>query len=131
LQELNHLSELPDLWNDPERAQKIMRERNELDDRLSSLVKIEKDLNEHLELAEMGEAEGDSSIVDEAQAALAKLKDEVKQRQFEALFSGEADGNDTFIEINSGAGGTESQDWPICCCACIRAGASGTASRWS
>ena len=88
-----------------------MRERNELDDRLSSLVKIEKDLRENLELAEMGEAEGDTSIVDEAQASLTGLKNEVKQRQFEALFSGEADSNDTFIEINSGAGGTESQDW--------------------
>ena len=72
-----------------------MRERNELDDRLSSLVKIEKDLRENLELAEMGEAEGDTSIVDEAQAALTGLKNEVKQRQFEALFSGEADSNDT------------------------------------
>jgi peptide chain release factor 2 len=88
-----------------------MRERNELDDRLSALVKIDKDLAENLELAEMGEAEGDDSIIDEAQAALASVKEEVVRRQFEALFAGEADSNDTFIEINSGAGGTESQDW--------------------
>ncbi len=88
-----------------------MRERNELEDRLSALTRIEKDLNETLELAEMGDAEGDASIVDEAQASLQALKNEVHERQFEALFSGEADGNDTFIEINSGAGGTESQDW--------------------
>jgi peptide chain release factor 2 len=88
-----------------------MRERTELDDRLSSLVKVEKDLSETLELAELGEADGDASIVDEAQSALAELKQEVTRRQFEALFAGEADGNDTYIEINSGAGGTESQDW--------------------
>ena len=87
-----------------------MRERNELEDRLSSLVKIEKDLDETLELAELGEADGDDSIVDEAQAALGALA-EVTRRQFEALFAGEADTNDTYIEINSGAGGTESQDW--------------------
>lgn len=88
-----------------------MRERNELEERLSALSRIEKDLGENLELAEMGEAEGDTGLVDEAQAALAALKTEVQDRQFEALFSGEADGNDTYIEINSGAGGTESQDW--------------------
>ncbi len=88
-----------------------MRERTELDDRLSSLVKVEKDLSETLELAELGEADGDAGIVDEAQSALAELKREVTRRQFEALFAGEADGNDTYIEINSGAGGTESQDW--------------------
>ncbi|WP_413987690.1 peptide chain release factor 2 [Labrys okinawensis] len=111
LQELNHLTEQPDFWNDAERAQKLMRERTDLDDRLSSLVRIEKDLDETLELAELGEADGDESIVDEAQAALSSLKTEVVERQFEALFSGEADGNDTYIEINSGAGGTESQDW--------------------
>jgi peptide chain release factor 2 len=88
-----------------------MRERNDLDDRLSSLVKIEKDLDETLELAELGEADGDEAIVDEAQEALRALREEVTRRQFEALFAGEADGNDTYIEINSGAGGTESQDW--------------------
>jgi peptide chain release factor 2 len=88
-----------------------MRERTELDDRLSALVKIEKDLDETLELAEMGEADGDTAIVDEAQEALGALRNEVTRRQFDALFSGEADVNDTYIEINSGAGGTESQDW--------------------
>src|SRR5689334_9644359 len=88
-----------------------MRERNDLEDRLSSLVKIEKDLDETLELAELGEADGDEAIVDEAQAALQGLREEVTRRQFEALFAGEADSNDTYIEINSGAGGTESQDW--------------------
>jgi peptide chain release factor 2 len=88
-----------------------MRERTELDDRLSSLVRIEKDLSETLELAELGEADGDEAIVDEAQAALQGLREEVTRRQFEALFAGEADSNDTYIEINSGAGGTESQDW--------------------
>lgn len=88
-----------------------MRERTELDDRLSSLVKIERDLSETLELAELGDEDGDTAMVDEAQSALESLKREVTHRQFEALFSGEADGNDTYIEINSGAGGTESQDW--------------------
>jgi len=111
LDELNALSERADFWNDPERAQTLMRERNKLDRGVNAITEIARDLNDSVELAEMAEAEGDTALVEEAQATLVKLNARAGQAELEALLSGEADGNDAFIEINSGAGGTESQDW--------------------
>ncbi|WP_135209954.1 peptide chain release factor 2 [Vitreimonas flagellata] len=111
LDELNALSERADFWNDPEKAQKLMRERNKLDAGMSAIISLERDLRDSLELAEMAEAEGDASLVDEAHATLKKVQERAAKAELEALLSGEADGNDAYIEINSGAGGTESQDW--------------------
>jgi len=111
LDELNALSERPDFWNDPERAQKLMRERNKLDAGMSTIVALERDLKDSLELAEMAAAEGDESLVDEAHATLKAVQARAAKAELEALLSGEADGNDAYIEFNSGAGGTESQDW--------------------
>jgi len=111
LDELNALSERADFWNDPEKAQKLMRERNKLDAAMGAITGLERDLSDSLELAEMAEAEGDASLVDEAQATLQEVQKRAAKAELEALLSGEADGNDAFIEINSGAGGTESQDW--------------------
>ena len=88
-----------------------MKERNALDGRIKTVLNLENALNDNLGLIEMGEAEGDESIVKEAEAAIAALKVEAGKREIETLLSGEADGNDTFVEINAGAGGTESQDW--------------------
>ncbi|MCK0195480.1 peptide chain release factor 2 [Ancylobacter sp. 6x-1] len=113
LAELNALAEDPNLWNDPERAQKLMQERGTLEDGLGALERIERDLADNVELIEMGEAEGDASIVDEAAAALGRLKAEVARRQLEALLSGEADANDSYLEVHAGAGGTDSQDWAL------------------
>jgi peptide chain release factor 2 len=64
-----------------------------------------------LELIELGESEGDSQIVAEAEANLEKLRDEAQKRELESLLSGEADGNDAYLEVHAGAGGTEAQDW--------------------
>ncbi|HVV34164.1 MAG TPA: peptide chain release factor 2 [Vitreimonas sp.] len=111
LDELNALSERADFWNDPEKAQKLMRERNKLDAGVRAILSIERELRDSLELAEMAEAEGDSALVDEAHATLKQVQARAGKAELEALLSGEADGNDAFIEINSGAGGTESQDW--------------------
>jgi peptide chain release factor 2 len=111
LDELNALSERQDFWNDPEKAQKLMRERNKLDAAMSGIVGLERDLRDSLELAEMAEAEGDAGLVDEAHATLKAVQARAAQAELEALLSGEADANDAFVEINSGAGGTESQDW--------------------
>ena len=111
LDELNALSERPDFWNDSEKAQKLMRERNKLDAGMGGIISLERDLRDSLELAEMAEAEGDSGLVDEAHATLRKVQARAAQAELEALLSGEADSNDAYIEINSGAGGTESQDW--------------------
>ena len=108
---MNALSERPDFWNDAQKAQKLMRERNKLDAGVNAILSIERDLSDSLELAEMAEAEGDEALVDEAQSTLKKVQGRAAKAELEALLSGEADGNDAYIEINSGAGGTESQDW--------------------
>ncbi len=88
-----------------------MRERNKLAAGIEAIQSIERDLKDTLELAEMAEAEGDASLVDEAQTALGAVKTRADKAELEALLSGEADGNDCYLELNSGAGGTESQDW--------------------
>jgi peptide chain release factor 2 len=108
---LNALVESPDLWNDPEKAQKLMRERTELEDSLGALQRLENDLKDAEDLIEMGEAEGDTTIVMEAEEAVRAVQAEAARRQIESLLSGEADQNDTYLEVHSGAGGTESQDW--------------------
>ena len=88
-----------------------MRERTALEDRLGSLAKIERDLDDATTLVELGEAEGDEAAEAEGVAALKALKAEGDRRQLEALLSGEADANDSYVEVHSGAGGTESCDW--------------------
>ncbi len=88
-----------------------MRERNKLAAGIDNVLALERDLKDNLELAEMAEAEGDASLVDEAAKALAEAQKRAAKAELEALLSGEADSNDAYIEINSGAGGTESQDW--------------------
>jgi peptide chain release factor 2 len=88
-----------------------MQERTTLEDQMSAIGRIERDIDDNLGLIELGEAENDAGIVDEAEAALKRLKAEVSRRELEALLSGEADGFDTFLEVHAGAGGTESQDW--------------------
>ena len=111
LEELNIEAEDQSLWNDQEKAQTVMREKNRLDRLIGSVLKMETDLGEAVELIEMGLEEGDADIVAEAELALTDLEAEAGRRQLESLLSGEADGNDCFIEINAGAGGTEAQDW--------------------
>lgn len=111
LEEFNALSEQPDFWNDQAKAQKTMRERQMLVDKIETFDLISRDLSDNLELIELGEAEGDDEVVAEAEAALKALKEKAAAKEIEALLDGEADGNDTFLEINAGAGGTESCDW--------------------
>jgi peptide chain release factor 2 len=88
-----------------------MRERQELDDSINAINRIESSIGENVELIAMGEEEGDQSIVDEAEQAIRDVMVEIRRRQIESLLSGEADKNDAFVEIHAGAGGTESQDW--------------------
>jgi peptide chain release factor 2 len=111
LEEFNALTEDPNLWNDPERAQKLMRERQSLVDAIDTYEGIKRDLQDNIDLIEMGEAEDDAEVVSEAEAALRKLRETAAQKELEALLNGEADANDTFLEVHSGAGGTESCDW--------------------
>jgi peptide chain release factor 2 len=93
------------------RGQRVMRERDALEDRLSAIRRIEQELSDQLTMIELGEAEKDDKTVAEAEAALKRLKTEVARRELEALLSGEADANDCYLEVHAGAGGTESQDW--------------------
>ena len=111
LEEFNAMAEDPDLWNDPERAQKLMRERQNLVDAVAAYKSMAQELSDNVELIELGEMENDDEVVAEAEAALKALVAKAAAAELEALLDGEADGNDTFLEINSGAGGTESCDW--------------------
>jgi peptide chain release factor 2 len=88
-----------------------MQERTALQDQLTAIGRIEQELDDQLTMIELGEAEKDQKAVADAEAALQKLKAEVARRELEALLSGEADANDTYVEVHAGAGGTESQDW--------------------
>ncbi|MDJ0969017.1 MAG: peptide chain release factor 2 [Kiloniellales bacterium] len=111
LEELNQKAEDPGLWEDPEAAQKVMRERQRLDRALGSFQDLESRLEDALTLIELGEAEEDAASVREAEQQLETLKATCEKRQLESLLSGEADANDCYLEINAGAGGTEAQDW--------------------
>ncbi len=111
MEEFDAMAEDPELWNDPARAQKLMRERQALVDSVTTYRSIERELEDNIELIEMGEAEGDDEVVAEAEAALKTLARTARARELEALLDGEADANDTYLEINAGAGGTESCDW--------------------
>ena len=88
-----------------------MRDRTRLAEAISGFWKMEQGLMDNLELIEMAEAEGDNEVAVDAEKALIKLKKEASRRQLESLLSGEADGNDCYLEVHAGAGGTESQDW--------------------
>jgi len=88
-----------------------MRERQQLDSAINVIENLSQTLDDQIELLALAEAEGESQIVEEAEATIKQLKFEIDQRQIEVLLSGEADANDTYLEVHAGAGGTESQDW--------------------
>lgn len=90
-----------------------MQERNALDSRMNALTEISRELSDNLELAEMAEDEGDTATLDEAARSLVEARKRAERLQLEALLSGEADSNDTYLEVHAGAGGTESQDWAL------------------
>ena len=111
LDELNVRVEEQSLWNDPRAAQEVMRERRRLEEAIGATRAIQQELDDTVELLEMAEAEGDGAMESDAVAALAELAERAERDKVTALLAGEADANDTYIEVNSGAGGTESQDW--------------------
>jgi peptide chain release factor 2 len=111
LDELNARVEDQSLWDDPKAAQEVMRERRRLDEAIGATRAIQQELDDTIELTEMAEAEGDDAMVNDAVASLAELAARAERDKVSALLAGEADANDTYIEVNAGAGGTESQDW--------------------
>ncbi|HEX9964334.1 MAG TPA: peptide chain release factor 2 [Allosphingosinicella sp.] len=111
LEELNARVEDQTLWNDPKAAQEVMRERRRLEEAIGATRAIQQELDDTVELLEMAEAEGDQAMEADAVASLAQLAERAERDKVAALLAGEADANDTYIEVNAGAGGTESQDW--------------------
>lgn len=111
LEYLNQKAEDPSLWNNAQQAQDMMRERQNLEDSMNGLLSFTRTLEECIELISMGEEENDEEVITDAENAIRHLKGEIDKRQIDLLLSGEADSNDTYLEIHAGAGGTESQDW--------------------
>ena len=113
LHELNARVEDPTLWDKPEAAQALMRERTRLANSVEAVQTLERELKDALEYAELADMESDEASLDDARGQLKRLKEMAGRAELEALLSGEADANDCYIEINSGAGGTESNDWAL------------------
>ena len=111
LDELNARVQDPTLWDDPKEAQAITREQKRLESAVDTVREIESEKADAIEFVEMGDAEGDDDVVAEGLASLARLAARADADKVQALLAGEADANDTFLEIHAGAGGTESQDW--------------------
>ncbi|MCX5614704.1 peptide chain release factor 2 [Bombella saccharophila] len=111
LAELNHLAEDPELWNNPDAAQKMMRERTMLANQIEGVEALETEVQDTLDLVELAEMENDEAVIQDGLTTLRALAAQAQQRETESLLSGEADGNDCYLEVNSGAGGTEAQDW--------------------
>ena len=111
LDELNARVEDPALWNNPKQAEEIMRERRRLESAIGTVNEIGGEMADAVEFVDLGEAEGDDAVVQEGLASLKRLAERADADKVTALLSGEADANDTYVEVHAGAGGTESQDW--------------------
>ena len=113
LSELEERSSDGDFWNDQAAAQEAMREKNRLERQVTMITELQSQLDDAAGLIELGEMEGDQDVVTEAEETIARLVVIAEKRQLESLLSGEADGNDCFLEVHAGAGGTEAQDWAL------------------
>ncbi len=111
LEELDALSENPDLWSDASKAQLLMKERTQLEQSINSINELETLLDDNIELISMGEEEGDSEIVTDCEKVIEDLSIKASKLRLKSLLSGEADANDVYLQVNAGAGGTEAQDW--------------------
>ncbi len=111
LDELDARVQDPNLWDDPKQAQAVTQEQKRLETAINTVREIEAEMADAMEFVEMGEAEGDAEVEREGLDTLASLGERADRDKVQALLSGEADGNDTYLQINAGAGGTESQDW--------------------
>jgi peptide chain release factor 2 len=111
LDELNARVQDPTLWDNPKEAQAVSREQKTLETAVNTVNEISAEMADAIEFIEMGEAEGEESIVNDGLATLESLANRADADKVQALLSGEADANDTYLEIHAGAGGTESQDW--------------------
>ena len=108
LDELNARVQDPTLWDDPKEAQAVSREQKQLESAVNTVNEISAEMADAVEFIEMGEAEGEESVVNDGLKSLERLANRADADKVQALLSGEADGNDTYLEIHAGAGGTES-----------------------
>jgi peptide chain release factor 2 len=113
LDELDARAEDPTLWDRPAEAQSLMRERTRLHDQIEAVRDLERGLSDAVDFAELADEEGDEASLADARQQLTALKLRAGRAELEALLSGEADANDAYVEVNSGAGGTESADWAL------------------
>ncbi|MDR6509402.1 peptide chain release factor 2 [Novosphingobium capsulatum] len=111
LDELNARVEDPKLWDDPKKAEAVMRERRRLDASIGTVNQIGQEMADAIEFVELGEVEGDHETIAEGLATLAALANRADADKVQALLAGEADANNAYLEVHAGAGGTESQDW--------------------
>ena len=111
LKELDELTADPDLWNDAERAQKLMSERTGLTNQIKTITDLCAAVSDGYDMIELAEAEGDENLLAEAEKSFADLETDMDKFELESLLCQEGDSNDAFLEIHSGAGGTEAQDW--------------------
>ena len=111
LDELNTLSEDPKLWDDADKAQRLMSEKNNLEESINNYQEMERSLKDLTDLAEMAEEEGDEALVADIQQQMEDLAHRAQRGELEALLSGEVDANDAYLEVHAGSGGTEAQDW--------------------
>lgn len=113
LEDLDRQAGDPHLWNDQQAAQKILREREALSTSVNRINHLDQELQDHVDLLELGEMESDQHVIEESERALLSLHAKAERMRLESLLSGEADANDCFLEIHAGAGGTEAQDWAL------------------
>ncbi len=111
LDELSARVQDPTLWDNPKEAQAVSREQKTLENAVNTVNEISAEMGDAIEFIEMGEAENEEDIINDGLATLERLANRADADKVQALLSGEADGNDTYLEIHAGAGGTESQDW--------------------
>ncbi len=113
LAELDQVAQDPTLWNDQRRAQSIMQERDQLKESIGRIRDVEKELEEATLSLALGEESQDEDLMAEGETLLKELVKKSQRMRLESLLSGEADGNDCFVEVHAGAGGTEAQDWAL------------------
>ncbi len=111
MDELQNLTSDPDLWNDAQKAQKLLSEKNKLEADINVIDDLEKNRQDLVELCELAELEENQDMIDEIILQMQELKAKGRRGELEALLSGEVDANNAFLEVHSGSGGTEAQDW--------------------
>lgn len=111
LDEIKRELEQPEVWKDTERAQHLGKERVRLENVVEVIDRIEASIADTTTLLELAVEESDTHLISEIEADLVKCEEPVAQLEFKRMFSGEMDSNSAFVDIQSGSGGTEAQDW--------------------